>query len=509
MIRDKLAVQLDLLETALTRISIEKPLANVRGAMGFVDIFARDRYGNLTVIEIKRSDSAARSAIHELFKYTALLRQNYGLSPDRMRCIVVSTAWHELLVPFSEFARVAEFPVVGFRLTVDLDGTPRTVDAVKPLTEEESGLNLSPNHWAACHGTRETRDATIRETIKILDQAEVVDYVILKIDYTGTSSRVIHPFVCYTAVGRIPLDVAESLRDREALEIDDCEVEEGEGQEWAVEDAVISSLHVVRSADSVEAGWPEKLIGMLNSGWKVQGVYRHGKLSSEAIYPDDAVVRLCTQIESRNAILFSTLVRPEFRARWVKALDDLSYTLEGNSIWKKGTNYYLSEIAREHFTSSIAIHIYNPLNILVHMHLAAKTSNMNYLPIMSVVVIVSSTEVRIVTGQLSWNGRRPPQPAAVVRQVYGDEVNFLLAQAIHTTWKYEEELCRLYGFSYRLFEYIARHNVAPEVRELVVEDGGCWWRPACEPDDSFVRFLDQSESHLSKLADWFAKHSNL
>jgi len=92
-IRNSLMSRLDILEPGLTAVNKEEHLPNIHGSSGFVDILARDPFDYLVIIEIKRADSAAREALHELLKYTALLRQNYAVPPDRLRCIVVSTAW--------------------------------------------------------------------------------------------------------------------------------------------------------------------------------------------------------------------------------------------------------------------------------------------------------------------------------------------------------------------------------------------------------------------------------
>jgi RecB family endonuclease NucS len=110
-IRDRLAENFGILEEGLELIELEYKLPNALGGKGFIDILARDRFGMVVVIEIKRSDAATRQAAHEIFKYTALLRTNHGLSDDGVRCIILSTEWHELLVPFSELAASVSYHV--------------------------------------------------------------------------------------------------------------------------------------------------------------------------------------------------------------------------------------------------------------------------------------------------------------------------------------------------------------------------------------------------------------
>jgi len=115
-IRDYLADHLGLIESGLTLIAKEHPLANPIGAGGSIDILARDALGLFVVIEIKKSDKTARETLHELHKYVGLLKLQYGLPSHNLRCLVVSTHWHELLLPFSEFCNAVDFHCEGYIL---------------------------------------------------------------------------------------------------------------------------------------------------------------------------------------------------------------------------------------------------------------------------------------------------------------------------------------------------------------------------------------------------------
>ena len=67
-IRDFLAKNLDMIEPGLMLQKKEQYLKNDNGASGFVDIFARDQKGRIVIIEIKKSDAAARQGLQELGK---------------------------------------------------------------------------------------------------------------------------------------------------------------------------------------------------------------------------------------------------------------------------------------------------------------------------------------------------------------------------------------------------------------------------------------------------------
>src|SRR5262245_19065768 len=90
-IRDYVATHLDIIEPGLALISKEFQLLNQMGASGAIDILASDALGHYVIIEIKRSDQAARAALHELTKYVALLKMSLGVRPERLRAILLAT----------------------------------------------------------------------------------------------------------------------------------------------------------------------------------------------------------------------------------------------------------------------------------------------------------------------------------------------------------------------------------------------------------------------------------
>jgi hypothetical protein len=132
-IRDFLADRLDMIEPGLTLVDREHYLKNPQGAAGFLDIFARDGEDRLAIIEIKRTDAAGREAIQELFKYAALLRERYLLRDVEYRLILLSVEWHELLVPYSEFAKATPFDISAGRILLDANGWPERIEPVSAV----------------------------------------------------------------------------------------------------------------------------------------------------------------------------------------------------------------------------------------------------------------------------------------------------------------------------------------------------------------------------------------
>jgi hypothetical protein len=131
-IRDRIAANLDLIEQGLTLVETEFHLPNRQGASGFLDIFARDAADKLVIIEIKRTDAAAREAIQELYKYVPLLRERFLVKATDVRLILLSVEWHELVTPYAEFAASAPFEVTAGAIILDVNGIPVSIEPIIP-----------------------------------------------------------------------------------------------------------------------------------------------------------------------------------------------------------------------------------------------------------------------------------------------------------------------------------------------------------------------------------------
>jgi hypothetical protein len=132
-LRDHLAQRLDLIEPGLTHVRSEYPLDNPTGAGGRLDILARDALDHVVCIEIKRSDRSAREALNELSKYITLLVSRDRVPREMIRCIVVSTHWHELLLPLSYFAQSTGVDVKAFHAVAEGGRLRLSPQALKPV----------------------------------------------------------------------------------------------------------------------------------------------------------------------------------------------------------------------------------------------------------------------------------------------------------------------------------------------------------------------------------------
>lgn len=141
-LRDHLAKNLTTIEQGLELIGTNFTVDNPIGSHGIFDILAKDRLSNFVIIEVKRSEQAARQTLHELSKYITLFMEDQKVDSHRIRCFVVSTHWRELDLPLSLFQDLSPVQVKGFEAIAENGGL---VVKSRPLPPVSLESRLSPD----------------------------------------------------------------------------------------------------------------------------------------------------------------------------------------------------------------------------------------------------------------------------------------------------------------------------------------------------------------------------
>lgn len=255
-IRDALAKRLDQIEPGLALVDREYYLRNSQGASGFIDIFARDVQGRFVVIEIKRTDGAAREAIQELYKYVALLRENRLVRDIDYRVIVLAVEWHELLVPYSEFARSAPFEVTAGRIVLGEDGLPVHVEPVEPVPTAGQ-RRFSPRHFLWRFEDEATALEAAQKIAEHMQNAGLSDFVLVR--SKSTSSDLAGKSFLYFAQQQLSLDAYLGLMH---LQNGDDELVELEDQ---IDDLIELEDKIAEASDAVWLKGYDDLYGRINS----------------------------------------------------------------------------------------------------------------------------------------------------------------------------------------------------------------------------------------------------
>lgn len=294
-IRDYLASNLEMLERGLILVDTEYLLKNSFGASGRVDILARDIFGNYVIIEIKRSDQAARQALHELFKYVSIIHRQLGVSQFSIRAMLVSTTWHELAVPFSEFLEVASCHTEGYQITADVDGVISSATKFSPVVLN-SALVASRCQNLHLYMTREKRDNNIFKISQILTDFGIADHVLFSIDHDGKDKRIIYPYGTYVMFSS-PFNV---------LDVDKCEVlklrlDWNDELDSPDENFLVAYCRDFDGHDTMEIGAPEKL-RVIKETWAINVAVRAGRFkTNQKLLTDNEVLQLTMQTDGGSS----------------------------------------------------------------------------------------------------------------------------------------------------------------------------------------------------------------
>lgn len=223
-IRDYLMQRLDLVEPGLVPVAREHYLKNYEGASGFLDILARDSSSRLVIIELKRTDAAAREALQELCKYAALLRRNYLVRNVDYRLIVLAVEWHELLVPYSEFVKQVSYEVSAGKIILDDEGLPLRIEPVTPVPTA-SQRKFAKRHFLWHFQSEEYANSAADKLAAHMDKVGLRDFVLVKT--RSTDPRISDKSFLYFAQQELTLPeyqflIRKQLGDEEYGEYLDC-----------------------------------------------------------------------------------------------------------------------------------------------------------------------------------------------------------------------------------------------------------------------------------------------
>jgi hypothetical protein len=466
-IRDFLAENLQNLEADLVLINKEYFLPNRWGASGRVDILARDRYGQYVIIELKRSDQTARQALNELHKYVALLQANLGIPTQRIRCILVSTHWHELLVPFSEFKRTAHYSVEGYSIMVNPEGCILSSECVTPI-EAPSQLKLCPEHIIYLFDQEDKCELALQPCVKHLVKLGVQDYVIIQMRYRGSSRMVIFPHCLYVAKevfkGTKRYEIAESL---------DVDLEEYNAEEspFILEQELIGRLgEVIKYDHTFEIGYPEKFLA-IREDWEVLKVYRGGRIEhGQTVICDDELLSMVAGLGGENSSFYFSFTSPKHPSHWKTAIEKAAYSLRGNKLWPIVLQWFCSRVERFGSDKDVSIRIFNPANILGSLYKVTTTGATTYLPAMEAYAASNnSSHMSILIGMVQCAMDAPKRDLReLVRYHFGNEFGLFLWMQQGSIWYKDEAIMGEIGLEYVAFWVESSGKEEPIIQKISI-----------------------------------------
>ncbi|MBU2667788.1 DUF91 domain-containing protein [Actinoplanes bogorensis] len=513
-IRDHLATDLDILERGLTLIRTNYPLPNAYGTRGFVDILARDADGALVVIEVKRSNSTAREAVHEVVKYVALLRQEQGVNRADVRAVIVSTEWAELLVPFSNLKREWGNEIRGYHVHLAQDG-PRIASATEvTAVPEADARGLSPVHFTVAPLSLDHLDGLWRTITTALASAGAIDALGIVLRHEDGDSAL------YVVIGRAPhakpADVISHPPTRtgttenepaesQAYDKVDDDVEVDEVDEWAIEhaalEAVADRLH--ESNYLVRPAYADKFEMLTDSGgWQPLEVLRQGIFHSQRdLYPDDTLLGQVFDRLGLSQVKYLGSARPANHQHWTQFRLRVAQTMVGADSWGEIIAAWLDE-RESQLDQRTVVQIYNPGDFIGSLVFGWPDDLHVLLPRMTAAIDVAGPGGRILEGFLAWTGSTPATINHTIQAVYPDPVDWGFAKSMGHAWADDRHVLHGLGLKYVLFEFQPGDD--PPVR-LELDHDRLIRRPLSEyestPDQCYPlpKFLEQFAEEIESL----------
>lgn len=518
-IRDHLAENLDLIEPGLTLIDKEVMLPSDKGAKGFLDIFCRTADGKYLIIEVKRSDAAARDAVQELVKYAALLKGKLLVKDTEVRLMVVSSEWHELLVPFSEFVRVAPYDCHGLKLNLGQDGLTASTEVVE-LASAEGARRLSRRHAIWGYSDESTARTAMPIIADFMRGIGLKDFVLVMLainSHDDPATRFLYfaqqelSLESYMALIRARFS-AEEVADFEEwisdLTAHEDKIGEAADKVWE-ERSEKESLYLLTQAIDVQIAHPEKARAWFAPGTLVSAeVVRFGRFDDPNI--SDAMI--LEEILGEDGpshhhgdVTANISSKPEVAA--LLAVADNLFDL--NPVWRMAA-HDLCAYAKATGANSIRMQAFSNEDIL--RTLAGITIGYPaYAPALAF-EIRRGDDVECVFGTIQWDGRKPDLDHIIREYFEGDSFHYFMLRLMSAHRQVNADLMSELGLSFSIVRLGDQGPIPVRVRPASIEDVRGLPRqfladfPAANPDfvDQLVGLFLQYEQEFMQIYEQMA-----
>src|ERR1022692_380751 len=452
VIRDAIARELELIEPGMSLVRTEFPLPNSEGSRGAVDIVAYDRYNQVVVIEIKRSNTTAREALHELHKYTELLMAELNVAPEDIRCILISTQWAELTRPFTSYVRNSAFNTLGLSAYVNDDATDIRLTPVAPLDDPVS-VRLTTASEILLYSEEVNRDKAFQKISPLLDEIGCPSHIGIRLNrelpFPG------FPFGLYLVLGTImPEDPAVRVLDYLCDDVPDDSLE-ANGDVWEYRALCHLNSQSLGLAEDIEIGYPEKFryLTSTQGKWQITAIERAGAFKAQrAILSDSVISEIVGGGTGLSVTFFRKRSSPRFTGAWKASTVDALNMLSGNDFWAQALRLWIDEFEAEQHLDDVLFHIYNPTNFLKPFAYAPPSQYMEYAPMLAVSIVKSETDefCRGIQGELVWDGTITAESVIeCVRDICGEP---WMAATLPVDPSTDSELLARLKLRYALFE---------------------------------------------------------
>ncbi|MBB1073678.1 DUF91 domain-containing protein [Rhodoferax sp. 4810] len=480
-LRDHLAANLGLIEPGLTLITTNYPVTTLLGANGVLDILAKDTYGCFVIIEVKRSDQAARQALHELSKYISAFMTTQHVDEQKLRCFVVSTHWHELDTPLAFFRATATVNVKGFHVSAEQgsvkvhERTLLPVDSLPKLCPDTRLLQTKKGAMLSVVDDLRKASALIPGIRAALLQFEPV---------SGHDDLAV---LCMWRIGDDAIDsVNKTLGTDDVDEGDDIEPPSHRYESWSEEASVLDWLtsqckEVKVEFATMRMGTPEKILAILETR-RFKELFPIGAWPKNDLVHDLAEMERCVVAQDlgpsaprTNRYFFKAKSSPRVGPSWAYTIRAFAAFVEFESFWRSEVERFLSQLEGTPDVTFFGQDIRH-FHFRIHQHLEHSAAQLSQFSIS--VSDANGRSIRQLLGGWAWDGKTCPiDEVAQLKSTYGSIDQSRMAVISSSDVRRYEFAYRAHGFNPWVIELDKVNNTGelitsyPGPRNIDVECG--------------------------------------
>ena len=498
-IRTLLANNIKQFDPTLTVIEEEFTVQMEDGTTGYIDILAKDPYGCLTIIELKKSKNSERSAIQQLFKYSAMLKDDFNVTQDKIRRVIISTDWRELMTPFAELTKHAKYKMEGIKLFIE--GSSLKFEVMRP-TSREIDINPTQKFHLFKFSTQQERDIAIQQFADISTEISELNLLVFKIDLNKPRSEsvcfhdefgyglIVLSFFCdYASVLR-KLSIAPeeytpygSIYDQKLLVLLALKVKFNEAFKSPF-DYELERLHTLNNL----AGWYE-----LDENY-----IAFGKMFNQTLMSKAEVIDLVNGFTGLHPYLFYGRTSPKRENLFSSFRLNINHFLRNNLGWKVVVNQLLNEVEQD---DDITINIFNPLNIIALLQDVNEDKEEKRVPQLHIEIVKPTGEIKRYFGTIIYDGNLIDSGIEeAINKTYGSLATFKKRTVSHDNPDKDEILSSFLGLKHSVM-------LQNENKILELDDGKLVQKEIVLDKINFSNFILDNIKLMDELGDFYEMHN--
>jgi len=390
-IRDYLAENLDFISKDLKLIQKEYYLPAKIGAKGYIDILAKDNFNNFVIIEVKRSEQAARQTINELLKYQGLIKQLYKAQESEIKLIIISTVWNELIVPYSEIYH--DVFITGYKLKIKSQNIPQSISPVSPETNPLE-RKISPSQTFELFYTEGKREKFLEVIKSKLHRLGITDFVLVKLNSNGSNPKIMYPFALYFAFQRQTMQKNYEILTDLDNEINEIEFDNEDHKLRYIDELIYIKIDVYEDHDSMESADPVKFTYIINSGqWDIVEIDKNGIFSNDPRISDEQILNEIKGFDGENEVKYLDSTDSKNTKKLEKIQNNLKKSLRWNKKLQKHINQIFRDSIAQEITFKIVVEIFYPRSLFDAVWRFYMTAEPGYMPIYNIFIMFDDSSL--------------------------------------------------------------------------------------------------------------------